>query len=379
MDNLTHSLLGLAAAKSGLDRLSPRATTLCVLAANSPDADIVILLFGDRWTFLQHHRGITHAIVGVVGLAILLPLLFFLGDRIISKIRRRPPEVRLKGLLLASLLVTLTHPILDWTNSYGIRPFLPWDSYWIYGDLVFIVDPFIWLVLGTACFLLTRRKRFNQIVWLFIAAAVTLLILIAPRGGGLPHMWLVRSLWFLMLVFAIVLYLKKFGERFRWRVGVTAILVVCLYWSLLMFAHSRALVKGQAIATTLLPPTESVTRLAAMPTLANPLNWDCVFETERATYRFSLDLNSGAPVSRVVRYEKPAGKLDLALKQVAEDRRTKIFLGFARFPVARLSGEDCAAQTLVQLADLRYTEPGNGRGTFTLDLPVDCPQPIPDR
>src|SRR5690349_5603283 len=103
MDNLTHSLLGLAAAKSGLDRLSPGATTLCVLAANSPDADIVILLFGDRWTFLQHHRGITHAIVGVVGLAILLPLLFFLGDLIISKIRRRPPEVRLKGLLLASL------------------------------------------------------------------------------------------------------------------------------------------------------------------------------------------------------------------------------------------------------------------------------------
>lgn len=189
MDNLTHSLLGLAAAKSGLDRLSPGSTTLCVLAANSPDADIVVLMFGDRWNFLLHHRGITHAIVGVISLAIILPLLFFLGDRLISKIRQRPPEVRFKGLLLTSILVTLTHPILDWTNSYGIRPFLPWDSHWIYGDLVFIVDPFIWLVLGTACFLLTRRKRFNQVVWLLIAVAVTLLIVVAPRGGGLPHMW----------------------------------------------------------------------------------------------------------------------------------------------------------------------------------------------
>jgi len=376
MDNLTHSLLGLAAAKSGLDKLSPGATTMCVLAANAPDADIVILLFGDRWDFLQHHRGITHALVGVVSLAILLPLLFFLVDRIISRIRNRAPQVRLKGLLVASIIVTLTHPILDWTNSYGIRPFLPWDSHWIYGDLVFIVDPFIWLVLGTGCFLLTRRKRFNQVVWALVAAAITLLLIVAPRGGGLPHMWVIRSLWLLMLVFAIVLYVKRVGERFRWKIGVTAILAVCLYWSLLMLAHARALTRGNEIAAQILPREESLSRLAAMPTLANPFNWDCVFETDKATYRFNLSLSSNVPVSRVVRFEKPAGNLETALTRVANDRRTKVFLGFARFPVARLSNEDCAAQTLVQLADLRYTEPGTGRGAFTLDLPTDCAQPL---
>ena len=70
MDNLTHTFVGLAAAKAGLEKLSPGATTLCVLAANSPDSDIIVLAFGDRWDFLQHHRGITHAIVGVIGLAI---------------------------------------------------------------------------------------------------------------------------------------------------------------------------------------------------------------------------------------------------------------------------------------------------------------------
>jgi inner membrane protein len=52
MDNLTHSFLGLAAAKAGLEKLSPGATALCVLAANAPDADIVVLAFGDRWSFL---------------------------------------------------------------------------------------------------------------------------------------------------------------------------------------------------------------------------------------------------------------------------------------------------------------------------------------
>jgi len=51
-----------------------------------------------------------------------------------------------------------------------------------------------------------------------------------------------------------------------------------------------------------------------------------------------------------------------------------VFLGFARFPVFRLVGADCATQTVVQIADLRYTEPGQQRGgTFSLDVPIACP------
>jgi membrane-bound metal-dependent hydrolase YbcI (DUF457 family) len=76
MDNLTHSLVGLTAAKAGLEKLSPGATAVCVLAANIPDCDVAILLFGDRWTYLHHHRGITHAILGVAFLCLFLPLLF---------------------------------------------------------------------------------------------------------------------------------------------------------------------------------------------------------------------------------------------------------------------------------------------------------------
>src|SRR5215510_2310769 len=104
VDNLTHSLVGIAAAKAGLEKLSPGTTLLCVLAANAPDADIVVLLFSDRWAFLQHHRGITHAIVGTIALGVLLPLLFYLGDLLLAKVRSRPPTVKLRGLLIASLL-----------------------------------------------------------------------------------------------------------------------------------------------------------------------------------------------------------------------------------------------------------------------------------
>ena len=159
MDNLTHSLVGLAAAKAGLEKLSPGATVLCILAANAPDADIVVLLFGDRWTFLQHHRGITHAIVGTLVLSVLLPLLFYLGDSIRTLLTGGHRSVKLKGLMIASLIVSATHPLLDWTNNYGIRFFLPWNSSWSDGGRVFIVDPYIWLVLGAAGFLRVRQRR----------------------------------------------------------------------------------------------------------------------------------------------------------------------------------------------------------------------------
>src|SRR5215217_9713183 len=157
MDNLTHSLVGLTVAKAGLEELSPGATTLCVLAANAPDSDIVVLAFGDRWTLLHHHRGITHSIVGVIGLAVILPLIFYGVDRLWSHYKDQSPRTKFRGLLLASFIASATHPLLDWTNNYGIRFFLPWSQKWSYGDLVFIVDPYIWLILGGAVFLLTAK------------------------------------------------------------------------------------------------------------------------------------------------------------------------------------------------------------------------------
>ena len=376
MDNLTHSLVGLAAAKSGLERLSPGATTLCVLAANAPDADIAVLFFGDRWSVLQHHRGITHSLIGTAVLAILLPIVFWFADIIVSKLKQRERLVRLIPLLVVSLVVTFTHPLLDWTNSYGIRPLLPWNSAWFYGDFVFIVDPFIWLILGSACFLLTSKTRFTRVVWLVLATMLTLLIIVTSRAGGVPQPWLIRAPWLAMLALLVFMKRHRLGDRLGSKIAMSALSLVVLYWGALVFAHASALSLAQVQAASIVRPDESISRLAAMPTLANAFNWDCVFETNKATYRFELRLGSNNPISSTVRYEKPSGALERALKGVSEDRRTQIFLGFARFPVARLSGEDCTTQTLVQLADLRYTEPGTSRGTFSLDLPTDCTQPL---
>ena len=201
MDNLTHSLVGLTAAKTGLERLSPGATLLCVVAANSPDSDVFVGVFGDRWDLLQHHRGITHSFVGTAFLALLVPLIFYGLDRAWARLRRRSPKTNFRGLLIASLIVTATHPLLDWTNNYGIRLLLPWNPRWFYGDLVFIIDPFLWLVLA----------------------------------AGLLIIWRVRY-------------------ETKAKIAFVSFAVVVAYWGALAFAHSSAVARGREEAERLAAP-----------------------------------------------------------------------------------------------------------------------------
>jgi len=373
MDNLTHSLVGLTAARAGLERLSPGAGALCILAANVPDVDVAILLFGDRWTYLHHHRGITHSIVGVAFLALLLPLLFYGVDRLWARFRQQPAKTKFWGLILASVLVTATHPLLDWTNNYGIRLFLPWSSKWSYGDLVYIIDPYQWLLLGGTCFLLSAKTKGGKIIWGAVAAVLTTLVILAPRAAGLPSFFVV--FWVAAIAIFIVLFRLRVGERWGSKLALNVLWLIGVYWVFFLQTFQvKALVAGNEQAEVIVGSNgETISRKAVMPTLANPFQWDYVFETDRAMYRFPVVVGDHSPPPRIIRYEKPSGTLAEVMKNVSTDRPVQIFLDFARFPVARLADPSCTTETLLQLADLRYTEPGNSRGTFTLELPVECP------
>ncbi|HEX8175134.1 MAG TPA: metal-dependent hydrolase [Pyrinomonadaceae bacterium] len=375
MENLTHSLVGLAAAKAGLERLSPGATALCILAANAPDADVVTTFWG-RWVYLHHHRGITHSIVGALGLALLLPLLFYGGEKLLALIRGKPSRFRLRGLLIASLLATATHPLLDWTNNYGVRPFLPWDGQWYYGDLVFIVDPWLWLVLGGACFLLTARDWLRTVFWtllgLVLSAAIILLPL-RPNGPTIPRF--VQVVWVAGVVLLVIARLSHVEKLWGSRIAVAALSFVLVYWAALGFMHSRAVNEAGRLAGDYAASRgETVMRVAAMPSLADPTQWRCVAETDRATFLFNLDLNGNTgPLRDVVLYQKPSGETAQAVAKASRDERARIFLNFARFPVAQTRG-DCLTESFVQFADLRYTEPVRGAGgSFALEVPVECP------
>jgi inner membrane protein len=373
VDNLTHSLVGLAAAKAGLGRQSPYATLVCVAAANLPDIDIVARVRGPAF-YLQHHRGITHSIVGTLALAVVLPLLVFAGERLWARLRGREPRARLKGLLVCSLLLSASHPLLDWTNSYGIRPLLPWDGRWFYGDLLFIVDPWVWLVLGGACSLLATA-RWRVAAWGLLALVVTLaLFLTGTRPDlGVPNGALV--LWVAGLAALVVLHFKRVGSRFGWRAPAAALALVVVYCGALSVVQARAHGEASGAAQSLARrDAESVLRVAATPVLADPLTWRCLSETDRSTTRFDMTLGrtSREDLRNLVSYAKPLGAEAEVVGRASLSEYARVLLDFARFPVARVRREGSGGW-VVQFADLRYTEPGalERVGGFALDVPVE--------
>jgi len=374
MDNLAHSLVGLAAAKAGLEKLSPAATTVCILAANAPDIDFIAVFFGDRWTLLHHHRGFSHSLLGTLLFGLFIPIVFYLVDQVVVRIRGGTARLKFRGLLIASLATVATHPLLDWTNSYGIRPLLPWSGRWFYGDLAFIVDPLLWLIMGAAAFLLTSRSKLQITLWGLLATLISALVTFATLRGRSAHPLILLTLWFGSLFLIVISRRLDFGRLLDRKLALLAFGCLVAYWGVLGVIHFVALNDARVQATLMAQQRrEEVVRVAATPTLVNPLVWRCVVETNKAVQRFDLSLTaSQGQLSNIVLYEK----LDSDKLQVVEfaesDRRAKLFLEFARFPVEQIVG-DCATETLVQFADLRYTEPGPSRGAFSVEVPVTCP------
>ncbi|HKQ51584.1 MAG TPA: metal-dependent hydrolase, partial [Pyrinomonadaceae bacterium] len=337
---------------------------------------------GGKWFYLHHHRGITHSILGTLALALFIPTLFYAVDLLVSRVRKRPPRVRFLGLVVVSLVLSVSHPLMDWTNNYGVRPLLPWDGRWYYGDLVFVVDPWLWLVVGGAAFVLTSARRWQLVFWSTLALVITGLVLFARlENWGLVHPNLFRALWVAGVAGLSVVRLTRLVERWGSRVALAAFAFVLLYWGGLAIAHRSALHEAQRLAQNLSASQgEALGRVAAMPTLADPSRWLCVADTDRATYRFFVSLvdGGGSNAGEVKRFEKPRGREAVALARASADERAQIFLNFARFPAERVAG-DCLSEVLVQFADIRYTEPGTPRGgTFSLEVEVACDPSLED-
>ena len=122
MDNLTHSLAGAILGQMCFKKLTGRAMPTLIIAANLPDIDAVATVLGTE--SLAIRRGITHGPIASALLPLLLTGLMLLYNR------WRPSEqpVRPGMLLLLAYIGTLSHPALDWLNSYGIRLLEPFSS-----------------------------------------------------------------------------------------------------------------------------------------------------------------------------------------------------------------------------------------------------------
>ena len=118
------------------------------MAANAPDIDILSFAVGDAFA-LSFRRGITHGWPALMVLPFVVTGCILAWDRWVRR-RHRPalPPARSGAVLGLATLGMATHPTLDWLNIYGLRWGLPLDGSWSYGDALFIIDPWIWLVLG---------------------------------------------------------------------------------------------------------------------------------------------------------------------------------------------------------------------------------------
>ena len=404
MDNLTHTLIGLAAGEGmarctrarqgGLADPARRTTLLAlgVIGGNLPDADLLWsmqVFTGDSVDYLVDHRGHTHTLVACVALAGLmllatLAILRWRGQRF------RAPDAGLLGAM--ALLAVMLHLGMDALNEYGVHPFWPWDNRWYYGDAVFIVEPLFWL--ATAPLYFSLRTRVARILLALVITVGCIAVLAFHRFGVV---WWTLPALALLLLFA--------GRRLSPR-AASLVAISLLSAVVGVFSAARAVVtrRVNVLAAEQFPGATTLD-LVLSPAPAHPLCWEVMLlQREGGTYlarmgQLSLlqgkaDAEAGGPCARSIGAEATAplealqipsrdgmrwasqfsmDAIELA-QLAASNCDTRRLASFLRVPFAAMTGEGWI------LGDLRFDrEPGVGFAETLIDpaSPAKCARSVP--
>lgn len=395
MDNLTHSLAGLAVGElihrtlppePDAARQSTRRRMLlvsCWAANNFPDLDLLLKgRLPEPIGYLLDHRGHTHTLLFALPQALLLMALVWLLWPAARSLLRTSSAARL-GLVAASGIGLAMHIGFDFLNSYGVHPFYPFDARWLYGDTLFIVEPLLWMAFGAPLIMMLRRR------WLKIACGLLLGgIFAASLVQEFLHWSSVAAL--LAVGGALAAVQLRSGERGRQALAAGMLVAVCL-------AAGQALVAlqgKQAVTARLaqLAPEARVLDVAMTPFPANPLCWSFVsVERDDAGGLYRLRRGMYAPLPGVV----PVGACPpgLALKDMTGT--PQIGLGWqhqARLADLRALAAHCYGRAWLRFArmpaqwpdgatDARFSpEPGPNFTTMPLEgiAGLPCPTGIPE-
>jgi inner membrane protein len=343
MDPLTHSLCGAALAKTRLGKASRLAPVALILGANVPDVDLLWSGWHEGATYLVHHRGFTHSIAGVVVCALALAAVVRFVERRIDA----AAPAGWKPWLLPALAGVATHPMLDLLNTYGVRPWLPFSHERYYADLVFIVDPWLWLLFGGTAALAGARTRAGSIVWSLLAATTTFYLLREPRTPPLARFVFPAGVALVALLRAVGVGALRPARALRW--GSVA---VALYLGGLEVC---ARVAERRLFAAQLPPAIAAEESGALhrmvmrsPWPADPTRWRFYFESGdslwwRDLVRFHVveDRDLG-----------PRRLADPRVLAVAETPEAAAWRYFARIPRAWI--DESRSPSRVVLDDARY-------------------------
>lgn len=322
MDNLCHTLVGAALGEADLKKRTALAMPALLIGANLPDVDVLAYFWGSDFA-LGFRRGWTHGVPALVLWPFVLTGLLLAWDRWVRRRRRPDAEpARPRELLLVSTIAILTHPFLDWLNTYGMRWLMPIRGTWYYGDVLFIVDPWIWLALIVGVFWSRGRRR---------------------RRGERPE------------------------RPARWSLAAVAVYILAL--AVVQTASRRT--ATEALTAAGRPPE----RMMAGPLLATPFRRQIVAESGDGYALGTVDwLSSPRFQPGAIPYMPKQESLP-GVSEAAATWEAGIFLDWARFPFFLV--EEQPGGRVVRMIDARYTlEPGEGFGRLTVVVPRRIKPPL---
>ena len=234
MDNVTHAFVGAAMAECAVPRGALARTrsaflTAGVVAANAPDVDLLYTGITEApLGYLLHHRGHSHTLPGLA----VLGLVLWLGLRLLPWVKTAVRGTERRWILLIGVAL-LGHLLMDTANGYGTHLFYPFSARWIYGDAVFVLEPWLWVIFGATLALNASR------LWRGLVALLALGPLVALASVGLLRVGVLMAM--LGVVAAIVLAARAWDERRRAAVALLAAAIIFV----VMPGVSRA-AKGEA-------------------------------------------------------------------------------------------------------------------------------------
>lgn len=332
---------------------------------------------------LAFRRGITHGWPALVVLTFVVAGFILAWDQWV-RLRRDPDAepARAGPILALSAVGLLTHPTLDWMNTYGMRWWLPFDGSWSYGDALFIVDPWIWLALGGAVFLSSTQGRRGLAVWGALAVGTSVLVVLAggPRialgwGLGLGTIVLLRrrSAFAEDAAQALVFPRALPHRAVAATVGCVAIYVLVLVTS---DRTARGLVRETAEAAGL-----TVTEVMLAPRPGNPFRSDVEVLTPEVlvpgSYSWlgspSVELDPGAAVPVLgAPANLGASRLEEILAAARAEPTARDYLVWSRYPYVRIAQEGDGWR--VRFSDARYDGRPEAAGLAGLSVWVPNPE-----
>jgi inner membrane protein len=307
--------------QAGPFRKTPLAMATGLIAANLPDVDGVVYFYGDNVDALAFRRGWTHGILAMAVLPFVLAGAMLAFDRFVRRrIRPEKAPARWRPLLLLSALAVLSHPLLDFLNTYGVRFLAPFSWEWFYGDALFIIDPWVWTALAVGVVLSSLRRR---------------------RASPNPERP-ARIALFLTAAYAVSMILS----------GVV----------------------GRIAANRSSSAAGSERRMVG-PNWLNPLRRQLVLDYGE-TYRYGSVEFRPWPSTEVSRRIVPKGADDPLAREAAATDRGRKFLSWSRFPIFRVEREPDGS-TCVALQDARYPPFHGDWPTTVIVLPASQTEQVP--